>query len=146
MPNFVLIVDDEPLILDLAADLLRELGCHVITSHSADEALRLLDAEPRITTLLTDVQMPGLNGIELAARARHKRHDLRVVFASGRDRVHGESFVPKPFREALAARHWLLAGTENLSAAFSSYKRGEPWPQSHWLRRPAERIRPAKRL
>jgi two-component system, cell cycle response regulator CpdR len=103
MPNFVLIVDDEPLILDLAADLLRELGCHVITSHSADEALRLLDAEPRITTLLTDVQMPGLNGIELAARARHKRHDLRVVFASGRDRVHGESFVPKPFsREALA--------------------------------------------
>jgi hypothetical protein len=37
MPNFVLIVDDEPLILDLAADLLRELGCHVITSMSWTE-------------------------------------------------------------------------------------------------------------
>jgi two-component system, cell cycle response regulator CpdR len=103
MPDLVLIVNDEPLTLDLAADLLRELGCEVITSHSADEALRVLDEEPRVTLLLTDVQIPEVNGIELAARARRKRRDLRVVFASGQDCVDGESFVSKPFsREALA--------------------------------------------
>jgi CheY-like chemotaxis protein len=103
MPDFVLIVDDEPLLVDLAAEMLRELGCEVITSHSADEALRILDQEPRITTLLTDVQMPDVSGIELAVRARRKRHDLYVVFGSGMHQVDGAPFVQKPFsREALA--------------------------------------------
>ena len=104
MPDVVLVVDDEPLLVELAAGMLRELGCDVITSHSADEALRILDAEPRITILLTDVQMPGVSGFELAARARRKRSDLRVVFASGRDRVDGEAFVAKPFSRQTLSR------------------------------------------
>jgi len=97
MPAFVLVVDDDPLILDLTAGMLEELGCRVLTTPSASAALRILREQPEITTLLTDVQMPGTSGIELVAEARRIRSDLRVVFASGRERIDGWPFLRKPF-------------------------------------------------
>jgi CheY-like chemotaxis protein len=103
MPAFVLVVDDDPMLLQVAADMLEELGCRVITSPSGADALRVLKERPEITTLLTDVQMPGLSGIELAAQAQRLRCDLYIVFASGRERVDGAPFLHKPFdREALS--------------------------------------------
>jgi CheY-like chemotaxis protein len=84
--------------------MLKELGCRVITSNSASEALGVLESEPGFTTLLTDVQMPGMDGVELAARARDLRQDLRVVFASGRAATDGERFIRKPFSHDALSR------------------------------------------
>ena len=92
MAAFVLIVDDDPMTLDHVADMLEELGRRVITSPSGSDALRVLAEQREITTMLTDVQMPGMSGIELADRAREIRGDLRIVFASGRERVDDQPF------------------------------------------------------
>jgi Response regulator receiver domain len=70
MPSVILIVDDDPMILDLTASMLDELGCRAITCPSASDALRVLQEQAEVTTLLTDVQMPATSGGELAAQAR----------------------------------------------------------------------------
>ena len=104
MPAYILVVDDDPMILDHVAGMLEDLGCRVITSPSGSDALRVLTEQPEITTMLTDVQMPGMNGVELADRARDIRGDLRIVFASGRERVDDQPFLHKPFSRAELAQ------------------------------------------
>jgi CheY-like chemotaxis protein len=111
----ILLVEDEPLVLDLAACTLHELGYNVIPCSSADEALRRLPDYPkRIDLLLTDVVMPRMNGKELAARVTSLQPGISVLFSSG----YGEDiiakqgvldpglyFIGKPYRPAeLAAK------------------------------------------
>jgi CheY-like chemotaxis protein len=103
MPSVVLIVDDDPMILDLTASMLEELGCRAITSPSASDAPRVLQEQPEVTTLLTDVQMPATSDGELAAQARRIRSHLDIVFASRPESVAGWPFLRKPFsREELS--------------------------------------------
>jgi signal transduction histidine kinase/ActR/RegA family two-component response regulator len=80
----VLVVDDEKEIQENVAALLGELGYQVITASSADEAAMLLDRCGKIDLLFTDVIMPGtISCMELAALARVRHPDLRVLFTSG---------------------------------------------------------------
>ena len=62
---------------------LRELGYTVVDAPDGAAALRLLEGDPTITLLFTDVALPGLNGRQLADDARRLRPDVRVVFTSG---------------------------------------------------------------
>src|SRR5205807_9985530 len=60
------------------------LGYRVREADSARSALEILDSAERIDLLFTDVIMPGgLDGKELASKARARRPDLKVVFTSG---------------------------------------------------------------
>jgi two-component system cell cycle response regulator CpdR len=94
----VLVVDDEPLVLDVTASMLEELGCEVMTAANAIDALTMLRANKAIEMLLTDVNMPGMNGYELAQRAQKERKGLKVVMISGHAiDGHGVPFVRKPF-------------------------------------------------
>jgi CheY-like chemotaxis protein len=80
----ILAVEDNPDIRATVVHQLRDLGYRVHEADSADAALRILDAAEPIDLLFTDMIMPGgLNGKELAAKARAKRADLRVLFTSG---------------------------------------------------------------
>jgi signal transduction histidine kinase/CheY-like chemotaxis protein len=80
----VLVVDDEKEIQENVAAILGELGYHVITASSADEAATLLDRSGKIDLLFTDVIMPGaISCTELAAMARVRHPDIRVLFTSG---------------------------------------------------------------
>lgn len=79
-----LVVDDEPLLVELAADFLDELGFNTIAKTCPVEALKWLARAPSLCLLLTDVQMPKMNGLELAAHARRLfLPSLPVIFVSG---------------------------------------------------------------
>jgi CheY-like chemotaxis protein len=97
----VLVVDDEPLVLDLTATMLEDLGYHVVLSTSAREALRKLSENPAIQIIITDINMPDVTGYELAHRARRVRADLKIIFLSGREGDgHGLPLLRKPFAKA----------------------------------------------
>jgi two-component system cell cycle sensor histidine kinase/response regulator CckA len=88
----ILLVEDEPLLLDLAACTLLELGYNVIPCASADEALRSLpEYQSRIDLLVTDVVMPRMNGRELASRVSSLAPGISVLFSSG----YGEDIIAK---------------------------------------------------
>jgi len=100
----VLLVDDEPLVLEVVATMLEDLGCDVQTSTDAEHALQLIASEPEIEVLLTDVNMPGVEGHQLAFRAKQMRPELQILLLSGRDHDgHGFPIVRKtipPIRPA----------------------------------------------
>lgn len=80
----VLLVEDEPVIRELMAEMLEDAGFDVTATCTGDEAAILL-AEEGYAVLLTDVTMPGaIDGIGLAEHARELHPRLPVVFVSGR--------------------------------------------------------------
>src|SRR5262249_4693675 len=81
----VLVVDDVVLVRMLVADSLRSRGFRVVEAGSGEEAVRLLDSEPQIAVVLTDIYMPAaeLDGVALARWIRKRRPDLKVVVGSG---------------------------------------------------------------
>ena len=72
MSRIVLVVDDSHLVLDIAATMLENLGCEVVTASNAKEALAKLSTDPRIEVLISDIDMPGMDGRELAEAATQR--------------------------------------------------------------------------
>ena len=84
-PVSVLVVEDEVLISNLVADALSASGFLVYEVTTADEALEYIDSGAAIDVLFTDINLPGgMNGAELATRARQMRPEMPIVYASGR--------------------------------------------------------------
>jgi len=79
----VLLVEDEPHVLDVIRRILVELGYRVLAATNGADALAHLAEPGAVDLLLTDVMMPGMDGPELARRALEVRPYLRVVFLSG---------------------------------------------------------------
>jgi hypothetical protein len=100
-------VEDEPAIRALSERVLRAAGHEVLTAATGDDAIALVRArEAPIDLLLTDVVMPGGNGVDLARRMRELRPGLPVLYVSGfADDIladHGATephaaFLAKPF-------------------------------------------------
>ena len=78
----VLVVDDEELVRDLTALVLRRAGYDVVSTASAREALELVETHS-IDLIVSDVVMPDLTGIELLAEMQERRPDLPVVLVTG---------------------------------------------------------------
>lgn len=108
MKNTALLVDDDPFVLQVTAHLLDSFGFNNILKASCPaEALALWhDHKNEIGMLLTDINMPGMSGDELAAELLHADPDLEAVFMSGNppELLHakiplasGVNFVQKPF-------------------------------------------------
>lgn len=103
----VLVVDDEPEVLDFIKEALLPLGYKVLLSASAEEALNLSDEKKKeVDLLLADVLLPGIKGHELAEMFRGVHPDIKLLFMSGYmcpslankstgDRE--EAFLKKPF-------------------------------------------------
>jgi two-component system cell cycle sensor histidine kinase/response regulator CckA len=110
----VLLVEDEPDVLRMTTRVLRDGGYEVLEAGNGRVALDLLESyQGRLDLLVTDVAMPQIDGIELAARLRRQHPHLPVVFTSGHlgdEALHGgqlgpdSAFLLKPFPpEALTA-------------------------------------------
>ena len=101
MGHTVLVVDDDPNVLDVLASMLEDLGWDVLVAHDGAEALDLLGREDKISVLITDINMPAMDGHELAERAARLRPSLKVLQLSGRERRRGGfPLLKKPFSEA----------------------------------------------
>ena len=79
----VLVVEDNEAVRRIAVRQLRELGYAVLEADTGAAALALLESEPAIHLLFTDVVMPGMSGIELVEHARRDRPALRVLYTTG---------------------------------------------------------------
>ena len=79
----ILVVEDEVLVQMLIVDYLNDLGYETIEANDATRALSIIESDQTIDLLLTDVGLPGMNGRELAERARSARPNLKVLFATG---------------------------------------------------------------
>lgn len=103
----VLIVEDEPLVRELEADILVGAGFRLIEAKTADEAFELLRRGAEVQAIFTDVDMPGsIDGFEFARLVHQGWPDVAIVVTSGkmrpgpRDLPPNASFVPKPYRPA----------------------------------------------
>lgn len=80
----VLLVEDEPEVLRLAARNLSSLGYDVVTATNGSEALEILARDPTFTLLFTDLVLPkGMSGIELSRFAKELAPTMKVLFTSG---------------------------------------------------------------
>jgi CheY-like chemotaxis protein len=84
MGEMVLVVEDDPGVLEMAVESLVELGYGVETAISGPDALERIRAGGRIDLLFSDIVMPdGMNGVELALKAREIRPGLKILLTSG---------------------------------------------------------------
>ena len=113
--EIVLVVEDDEDVRTNTVMMVEELGYAVLEAADGEAALRVLKSQPAVRLLFTDVGLPGgLNGRQLADRARELRPDLVVLFTSGYARnaiVHhgrldpGVEVIGKPFTfSALGAK------------------------------------------
>lgn len=79
----VLVVDDEVDLADVASMLLSAHGLDVVTAYSAQEALHQLDQDHQIDAVMSDIMMPGMNGLELGDAIRAMYPHLKVILVSG---------------------------------------------------------------
>src|ERR1700730_10889744 len=79
----VLLVDDDPKVVDTTASMLQCLGHQVLVASSGTEALNILQGEPRIDVVITDHAMPHMTGSELADQIRAIRPNLPIILATG---------------------------------------------------------------
>jgi PAS domain S-box-containing protein len=102
----VLLVDDDSAVRDVAASMLRELGCVVVEAGSGGAALDLLERDPATFDLMViDFAMPGMTGAEVAREVRLRRPGLPMIFITGYadlaavQKLGEDAIVQKPFRD-----------------------------------------------
>jgi two-component system, cell cycle sensor histidine kinase and response regulator CckA len=104
----ILVVDDEPEVLSMAADMLRMIGYSVLSAGDSLEAIRIARTRSGpLHLLLTDIVMPVMTGRDLAEEFRTIRPSVKILFMSAyspasieKYRVRlgpGEPFLAKPF-------------------------------------------------
>lgn len=80
----VLVVDDEPTVRMLEAEVLTDLGYTAVEAVDGPSGLKIINSDLRIDLLITDVGLPGgLNGRQVADAARSIRPELKILFITG---------------------------------------------------------------
>ena len=104
----ILVIDDEPVVLETMARSLERVGFQVLRAESAEEARRLATTST-LELILSDVNMPGLRGPDLVTELKAAGVACPVMFTSGDPsfevvdkslQVPGATFLPKPFSGA----------------------------------------------
>ena len=110
----ILIVEDQDAVRQFLATMLNRLGYTVLEASDGPEALQRFDThESPVDLLITDVIMPGMNGVELAKRLRSTQSDLAVLYVSGHA------------GEELLRRGVVESGGELLTKPYNSRQLGE---------------------
>jgi CheY-like chemotaxis protein len=108
----VLIVEDDPLVMDSARELFQAMGYSTLQANDGTAALRILQRDGQVDVLFSDVMMPnGMTGLELAREVRQRYPGIKIILASGFPQpamqaqgLEEFAFVGKPYRLADLAR------------------------------------------
>ncbi|MBA3713662.1 MAG: PAS domain S-box protein [Pyrinomonadaceae bacterium] len=82
-PRRVLVVEDEETVREVLGEILTELGQHVTMVAGAGEALQALNDNGQFDVMITDLAMPGMDGLTLAAEVRRRAPGTLIVLATG---------------------------------------------------------------
>jgi CheY-like chemotaxis protein len=100
----ILLVEDEAVVRSCTAAQLEDAGCAVIEAADAEEALRAFEVHADVTTVFTDINMPGpFDGLSLAHRIFRLRPQVQLILTSGRgapplgEMPAGGYFLAKPY-------------------------------------------------
>jgi two-component system, cell cycle sensor histidine kinase and response regulator CckA len=125
----ILVVEDDPLIHDFETAVLRRAGYHVLSAtNGIDGATVFSRCFEEISLVVTDIGLPGMDGLELGAFVRKIRPDMSLMFASGSidannraavERIRDSRFLAKPFTAAE-----LLANVSELIATAGPFVSG----------------------
>lgn len=119
----VLVAEDDLLLRLLANDMLTDADYRVVEAHDGREALAILGAQNTVRALLTDVNMPNVDGLALARIVRQRWPHIGVVVTSGRPMPSGlpdgARFISKPYRyeDVLQELEAVIAETAGLQAS-----------------------------
>lgn len=110
----ILIVDDEVALVELAKNLLQNLGYQIITAINGEQALKALEHNMNISLIITDIVMPGgISGLDIAKQVQTERPNLKIILTSGytdkslsspTNRQLYSSFISKPYSTSELAR------------------------------------------
>jgi two-component system cell cycle sensor histidine kinase/response regulator CckA len=100
----VLLVDDDPIVRQIAERVLHRAGWVVLPAESAEDALEILK-KARCDLVISDIAMPGMDGVALARHVQEARPDLPIILTSGYERTTTEDgfgignfvFLTKPY-------------------------------------------------
>ncbi|HEX7129980.1 MAG TPA: response regulator [Rhodanobacteraceae bacterium] len=81
--SHVLLVEDEAVLRELAAENLLDAGYRVVEAGDGTAGLEALRSDIRIDVMLSDIKLPGMNGYELAEAAKALRPQLKVILMTG---------------------------------------------------------------
>ncbi len=104
MTPTILLVEDEPLLREVASEDLQDLGFDTECARDGEEAIEFLESDRAFAALITDIRMPGhFDGWQIAERARDLRPGIPIVYLSGYsddgpEPVEGGVYVRKPYR------------------------------------------------
>jgi CheY-like chemotaxis protein len=108
----VLIVEDVALIRMTTVDMVESLGHEILEAGDGPQALALVEANPDIDVMLTDLGLPGMSGVQLVKQVRVLRPGLKIVIASGYSTESADnaelpmdvSYLPKPYNDSQLKR------------------------------------------
>ena len=122
-PLIVLVAEDDTLVRLLASDMLADAEYQVVEARDGEEALAILGAKNAVRALLTDVNMPNVDGLVLAEIVRQRWPHIGVVVTSGRPLSStlpaGARFISKPFKcqDVLQELEAVIAETAGIQAS-----------------------------
>jgi CheY-like chemotaxis protein len=94
----VLVAEDEHIIRLMISVVLREAGHEVVEAIDGASAWKLIEKLPAMEMIVTDYNMPGMNGSTIAHRARQAHPNIPVLFVTARIDLHSIRDMPQPFR------------------------------------------------
>ena len=103
----ILVVEDDPLTRPFVVELIESFGYGVVSAVNGLEAMRMIEENPTISLVFTDINMPGFDGIVLADMVKQHRPNLKILYTTGGQEVsrvrsgagilHG-NILRKPYR------------------------------------------------